>query len=284
LDLGYAILNGKLNATNKIVIKHIKLGRELEGEGIKYLPLGFVIGLLEDSNGIIDISLPIAGNVSDPNFKYGAIVFKTLGNLIAKAVASPFKFLASVMGIKGEDLQYIAFDPGKAIITPPQREKLDNIIKMMQKRPKIKLKVSGVYDRIADQEALKREKLIALVLQKSGDENREHSKNALNIDVLEAIYKDLYHQDVAAFREAVYAANEGKRSLMRIYQNALITKLTAKQHVEPAELEALAAARAKSVSRYLVTSGSIPINRVIWGDTIVQAGEAKEITMKMDLL
>ena len=131
------------------MIKKIKLGKELEGDNVNHL--------LEDNDGIID----------EPNFKYGALVWKTLGNLIAKAVTSPFKFLGSMMGMNGEDLEFVAFEFGKSDITPPQREKLDKIAKLMRKRPKISLKVNAVYDEVDDLKALKLQKLVAMVMVKT---------------------------------------------------------------------------------------------------------------------
>jgi len=122
LDLGYDILDSELQSKNEVVIKQIKLGKEVEDENVTKLPLGFVIGLLEDNDGIIDINMPVEGNLDEPDFKYGKLVLQTIGNIITKAVTSPFKFLGSVMGIDGEALEYISFVPASTLISPPERE------------------------------------------------------------------------------------------------------------------------------------------------------------------
>lgn len=125
LDLGYKIKNSKLLGANSIIIKNIKLGKESEDENVTKLPLGFVIGLLEDNDGVIDIGMPVEGNLDEPDFKYGALVWKTFGKLIVRAVTSPFRFLGSLMGLDSDALEYAEFEAGNSNITPTEKEKLD---------------------------------------------------------------------------------------------------------------------------------------------------------------
>jgi len=286
LDLGYEILHSQLNATNNIMIKKIKLGKELEGENIHHLPLGFVIGLLEDSEGIVDIDMPIKGDVNSPDFKYGALVWKTLGNLIAKAVTSPFKFLGSMMGLNGEELEFVTFEFGKTNITPPQREKLDKIAKMMIKRPKINLKINGTYDEVKDLEALKRQKLVAMVMKKSGDENIKNSKTALNITMLEDVYSELRKDDkVLQLKQRLQKEYKDKNEFERAYQNSLIKLCTAIQKVDKKSLEKLAAKRAQMISSYLCLEKSISQQRVRRGELIAsKENDKKVIKLKLDIV
>jgi len=283
LDLGYEIMHGQLNATNNIMIKEIKLGKELESEDVNHLPLGFVIGLLEDSEGIIDIDMPIAGNVDAPDFKYGTLVWKTLGNLIAKAVTSPFKFLGSMMGLDGEDLEFIAFEFGKSDITPPQREKLDKIVKLMRKRPKINLEVSAVYDDVNDLKALKLQKLVAMVIKKSGDENIKNSKNALNIDMLEDVYAQLRKDDkLEKLQEKLQKEYKDKDAYKRAYQNSLIELCTQIQPVSEQDLKFLANKRAEEIQTYLVQEKALEPRRVLKSG-LVKLHKADEKVVKLTL-
>ena len=282
LNLGYEILHGKLNATNNIMIKKIKLGKELEGENINHLPLGFVIGLLEDSDGIIDIDMPIKGDVNNPDFKYGALVWKTFGNLIAKAVTSPFKFLGSMMGLNGEDLEFVAFEFGKSNLTPPQREKLDKIAKMMQKRPKIKLRVDEVYDEEGDLHALQLQKLVKVVMQRSGDENIKNSKTALNVDLLEDLYSEVGKaKKLDRIKSMLRKKYSDTKEFKRAYQNALIHLCTTMQDVKKSELLLLAKRRAIMIKSYLVNDLGFSAKRVLIGKA--ESVKEKEKVVKVAL-
>jgi hypothetical protein len=263
LDLGYKIKDSELLGSNSIIIKKIKLGEEIKDENTSSLPLGFVIALLEDSEGVIDIDMPVAGNLDAPDFKYGALVLKTLGNLILKAVASPFTFLGAVMGIEGEKLEYISFEPGKAEILPPQREKLDQIVQMLVKRPKMFLSLSGVYDVQSDKKALQLEKLIALAIKESGAKSKEEQQNAMNIDTLEDIYEDIKDDDrldkIEDALEEKYEGDEFKRE----YLKALVAENIVLQAISKEELEALAALRRENISAYLTKEQKLDVQRVL---------------------
>ena len=268
LDLGYDILNSELHGSNTIMMKKVVLGREMDDENITVLPLGFVIGLLEDSDGVIDIDMPVEGNLDEPDFKYGTLVLKTMGNLITKAVLSPFKFLGSVMGIDAEKLEYIDFEAGSSVITPPEREKLDQIVKMMSKKPKILLAFNGVYDERRDAEAIKLEKLIDIVMLKSGIKNRKEHETAMNSALLEDIYENIRDDDGLKKLKKSIQKEYKDEDFDRNYHHALVDLCINIQVVTKSELIALADARADAIVLYLVKEKFIRANRVVKGVSI----------------
>jgi uncharacterized protein involved in outer membrane biogenesis len=262
LDLGYDIINSQMKGSNSVIINKIILGDEIDDENVTHLPLGFVIGLLEDNDGIIDLSLPVEGNVDDPDFKYGTVVWKVFSNLITKAVTAPFALLGSMMGIDGEELSFIEFEGGKSVITPSQREKLDNITKMMLKRPKIDLAISATYDKKVDLFALKREKLIAIVVEESGIKNINEQENALTVDLLEDIYDDLRDDDqLDKLKEKLAKEYQGEE-LQRVYQKELLALDIKIQKVLPMELETLAKNRQNIIENYLLNDKHLDPKRL----------------------
>lgn len=280
LDLGYKIENSNLVGANSIVVKNIKLGDEVEGENS--LPLGFVIALLEDSEGIIDIDMPVAGNVDEPDFKYGSVIWDALGNLIVKAVTSPFRFLGSMMGMDGDELEYAEFEAGSLVILPPEREKLDNVAKMFIKRPKISLSVAGTYDVDVDKFAMQREKLIDLVVKESGIENKKNHKSAMSISLLEDIYEDSKDDDKLEKIEAELEKKYKDEEFDSAYLKAVIAECIKIQVVSQKELEDLALYRAYALKDYLVTQKGINATRVKLLD-IAKAEEVEDKLVKTKL-
>lgn len=262
LDLGYEILDSEMLGKNSIIVKNIELGEEIKDENITSLPLGFAIALLEDSDGIIDINMPVEGNVDAPDFKYGALVWKTFANLIVKAVASPFKFLGSMMGLDGEELEFVEFEAGLSTILPPEKEKLDNIAKLMLKRPKISLNITPQYDEVQDTWILKQQKLIAMVMKKSGAKNKKEQQNSMNIDLLEDIYEELAPKKKVSDIEKTLKKTYKGDALQRAYQNALIKETTQMQLLTPQEMQALTNKRAQHLKEYLVNQRGINTNKV----------------------
>ena len=56
------------------LINKLKLGDKVDSADAADLPLDLAIAILEDSDGLIDLDLPIAGSLDDPQFSYGSIV------------------------------------------------------------------------------------------------------------------------------------------------------------------------------------------------------------------
>ena len=250
LDLGYKIDEGKLNGANRVVIKQIELGAEKEG-GSPW-PLRFVVALLEDTDGVIDIDLPIEGDVNNPDFKYGKVVWQVIGNLFTKAVTSPFRLLGSMMGIESDKLSSIDFEAGGATLAPPQIEKLDIVTKMLAKRPKLSLNIYGGSDEVHDGYALKSYKLVQLA-QKRVKGIKMDSVQAIPVDVLEEIAEEsLEKKERKELKAALEEKYPEEAAFVRHYSAALIEKLVPLQPLNPQELQVLAQQRTQMIRTYLL--------------------------------
>lgn len=250
LDLGYKIDEGKLHGANRVVIKQIELGAEKEG-GSPW-PLRFVVALLEDSDGVIDIDLPIEGDVNNPDFKYGKVVWQVIGNLFTKAVTSPFRLLGSMMGIESDKLSTVDFEAGRTVLSPPQIEKLDLVTTMLTKRPKLGISVYGSWDEAHDVYALKSDKLVQIA-QKQIKEIKIDSLQAIPVDVLEEIAEEsLDKKERKALKAKLEEQYPEEAAFVRHYSDALIEKLVPIQVLNTQELTSLGSQRAAVIQKYLM--------------------------------
>ena len=112
LDLQYKVRDSQLEGANQIVIDKLTLGERVDSPDALKLPLQLAIAILKDSDGRIDLGLPVSGDLSDPQFSYGAIIWKAIGNLLTKIVTAPFRALGALLGVSGEKLEAIDFDAG----------------------------------------------------------------------------------------------------------------------------------------------------------------------------
>ena len=111
LDLEYKLDQRLLKGENKVVVRDILLGEKVDHPDAGSLPLGLAVALLTDSDGVIDVELPVEGNLDDPQFRIGGVVIRALGNLITKVVTAPFRFLGSLVGVDSEDFGRVDFVP-----------------------------------------------------------------------------------------------------------------------------------------------------------------------------
>ncbi|MHB1091706.1 DUF748 domain-containing protein [Thiobacillus sp.] len=154
VDLEYKVKDRQLAGENKFVVNKLKLGERVDSPDALHLPLDLAIALLEDSNGVIDLDLPVSGSLDDPQFSYGKIVWKAIVNVLTKLVTAPFRALGKLMGISAEKMEAVNFDPGSSALMPPEQEKLKTLAEALAKRPALTLSLAPGYDPEADRRAL----------------------------------------------------------------------------------------------------------------------------------
>lgn len=167
LDLQYKVRNRQLDGTNQIVLDKLTLGERIDSPDALKLPLELALAILKDSDGRIDLGLPVSGDMNDPQFSYSALVWKAVGNVLTKIVTAPFRALGNLLGISADKLESIDFDPGSAVLLPPEREKLKQVAQILAKREQLKLAVPGQYSD-TDGAALRAQAVRRAVAAKAG--------------------------------------------------------------------------------------------------------------------
>lgn len=263
LDLMYNIENSKLNSTNNIILHKIELGDKIESKDAMDLPLSFAIALLEDSNGVINLNLPIQGDMTNPEFSLAPIIWKAFGNLIVKAVASPFTFLASLLGIEGgEELKTLDFGAGEHKLLPPEKEKLDHLAKILNKRPKINLSIQKSYAKISDTAVLQISKFNTLFEQTL--KTIDKSIKEPGVFALELLYSKT-NEDLKQLKSKYKLDEKESKKAYIQYLKELLTK---SQIVTDEELGQLAAKRVEGAVNYLKTTHKIIPGRIKIKDEI----------------
>ncbi|MGZ6240108.1 MAG: DUF748 domain-containing protein, partial [Syntrophales bacterium] len=152
-DLKYLIAGKKLDAENKVVIDQLTLGDRVESPNATKLPVGLAITLLRDSDGKINLDIPVKGSIDDPEFSVWHIVMQVIVNLLTKVATAPFALLGSLFG-SGEELSYVEFDYGSSNISEQDMKKIETLVKALQAKPALKLDIDGGVDMERDREGL----------------------------------------------------------------------------------------------------------------------------------
>jgi|GEM_PF-1037438 len=315
LDLQYKIVDSKLNANNKIVIHKIQLGDEIKSENSVSVPIDLAIALLEDSDGVIDLSLPITGDINDPNFHVGSIVGQALANLIIKAVASPFTLLGSLLGSDSDDLQYLEFEAGNSTLLPPAKEKLDTLAQAFEKRPNLALTLEKPYNRFIDLEKMKLARFNSLLnstIESIKKENKDEEADTYLL-ALESLYLasssqeelDILKKSFTKEIKITELPNENKSSeetsieKEEVKEKVLVKTIFEKvkylntiklgqikaQEVSEQEMQELANFRALTISSYLVETHAVPKAAIIIKDfkVFINKDETKWIKTQLGI-
>ncbi|QIB66750.1 DUF748 domain-containing protein [Kineobactrum salinum] len=158
LTLQYALKDNRLQGDNELLIKQLKLGERVESDRALDLPLRLGIALLTDSSGVIDVTVPVSGDINNPEFNLGSVITGALVNLFTKMVTAPFRLLAGLVG-SDEDLETVDFAAGSTELDNHGQQKLRDLAEAMQQRPAIKLVLTGQIDPDTDRRSLQQQRL-----------------------------------------------------------------------------------------------------------------------------
>ncbi len=283
VDLRYLLEHRQLKGENRVVLDTLQLGEEVPDYKGTRLPLRLAVALLEDSDGRIDLDLPVSGSLDDPQFSYGQIVWKAVVNVVTKIVTAPFRALGALIG--GDGFDNIYFVPGEASVTPPEREKLEKVAGVMSKRPKMMLELSGGYDASVDGKELARARIDAAVLKSAG-------RSLLPGEPLPV--PDLADPAMLSALKTVYAERIGRIKLMSHTLNPtgpsgaalakiLRAELIANEKVDEAALQALARQRAENARRVMMRNDNTLGERIKLADPVKNRAERDGVPLGIKL-
>jgi Domain of Unknown Function (DUF748) len=155
LSLDYHIEKSRLDAKNRLLIDQFSFGDKVHSPDATKLPVRLAVALLKDRHGVIDVDLPIAGSLQDPQFKVWGAILKVLGNLIAKAATAPFSLIASAFG-GGDELSHLECPAGQPALDGTAPDKIRTLGKVLRERPGLSFEIEGRADPARDREGLRR--------------------------------------------------------------------------------------------------------------------------------
>ncbi|HXS81102.1 MAG TPA: DUF748 domain-containing protein, partial [Methylomirabilota bacterium] len=285
LDLNYKVAGRELKGANKVFLNQFTLGEKVESAEATKLPVRFALALLKDSEGNIDLDIPVHGNLDDPKFSVGRIILKVLINLLVKAVSSPFKLLGALVG-GGADTDYSAvdFQAGSALLAESQGLRVDKVGSALADRPGLQLEIHETVDAAQDSLAiLERRFQEALMAARRAEAKRgQPVDTTATLDpasyarVLSAVYASRFgpappsplakRPKGKALPDSASLAAEAERV------KSMETRVRASILVSAAELAQLGQARASAVKERVLRNTKVTADRVF----VVERGVSRE--------
>ena len=263
MEVSYKLQNRRLAAQNRFLVDQFEFGEKVESKAATKLPVRLAVSLLRDKDGLIDLDLPIEGSLDDPKFRIGKVIWKVLGNLIAKAATAPFALLGKLLGGGGQEFSSVDFADGRDAPDEAAKKKLDALAKALESRPALKLEATGRFSGDKDREGLQRLRLERKVkarkladLAKKGEAPASVDEVVLDQKEYATWLKKAYKKE--KFPKPRNVLGVAKDLPVPEMQNLMLANLA----VTDDDLRQLAFARANAVKDYLTGSGKIEAARV----------------------
>lgn len=301
LNLDYKIADSELQGDHRVVLRDLSLGETVESPNAARLPLDLAIALLTDADGKIDVAVPVRGDLNNPKFSYGQVVWQTVRNLLSKIVTAPFQALGALFGSGTSQPDKIFFDPGLAELSPPEREKLQQVAKVLGQRPQLSLTVHGAFDRDLDGSSLRdlavRRALasqLGLTLQAGEDPgpvafDRGKTQRALEelaggagpVAEFQAAYETRTGAKAGRVNPALALLGRGSDDLE--FYRALFRHLVENTPPAEQELHDLATARRDEVLRALTGETGVTPERLTAGSVAEVPAGAQQVPLPLEL-
>ena len=263
VKLKYLVQDKKLSAENNFYLDQFTFGEKVESPTATRLPVTLAVALLKDQHGVIDVDLPVSGSLDDPEFSVIGLVFKVLGNLVVKAVSAPFALLGAAFG-GGEELAYLEFAPGLAVVDGAGTAKLQTLAKALKGRPGLRLDVGGRVEAETDREGLLRRGLAQRVRAQKFDELLKGPQPPASVDEVTvgaeeyAGYVEKAYREELARRPRPKEKGAGKPPSVGEMEAWILGGL----QVTEEELRLLANARAQAAKEWLTGPGGVAAERI----------------------
>ncbi|MDF1486204.1 DUF748 domain-containing protein [Ramlibacter sp. H39-3-26] len=263
MDVAYKVLpDGQLTASNRLILNQLTFGEPVQGAPAS-LPVKLAVALLADRNGVIDVDLPISGSLNDPDFRLGSVILRVIGNLIVKAVTSPFSLIVGAFGGGDSELNSVDFAPGSAALDDAARGGLDKVAHALADRPQLMMTVVGEANLAAERDAWKRERLKRLLLAEKRRAATRAGQDTAQLQAVTpaeapALLKEVYRRaDIAKPRNIIGIAKD-------IPDAEMESLLLASIPLPDDAMQALAVARGVAVRDYLAQQ-QLPLDRLFLG-------------------
>lgn len=161
------IKNFELDSKNTIDIYNIDVADKDDSVDPEYMvPMKVGLYILKDKDDKIQFDVPVQGNLQDPQFSIGKIIWKTVMNLLIKVAVSPLKLVGSLasagagaIGVNLGKNDEVFIDATSATFTSEQYAKASKMTEALAKDKNLKLVFTQFYNPKKTLDAYKSTKL-----------------------------------------------------------------------------------------------------------------------------
>lgn len=175
------VTDNKLNGENKIEVYKPKVSKRKNKKPVYKVPVRLGVYVLTDKEGMMKVSLPVSGDLDNPQFSYRKILFKALMNLFVKVASAPITAIGSLFS-SDEPLDHIDIDVTEPDFDTKQYTQLTELVEAVKEKDELKYQFNQRFNleqAVKDHPDFTEDKL--LTLAKLRNENLEKFLKRMNV-------------------------------------------------------------------------------------------------------
>lgn len=281
MDLRYVLKNRQLEASNRMTLDQLTLGEKVDNQSSSALPLDLAVALLKDSNGQIDVDLPITGNLDDPQFSLSSLYGLAAKQFLMKIVSSPFSLFSNLIQSGPETAGEVVFKAGQAEIPKETKDKLRKLAEVLKQKPSVSLDIKAMADPDLDRRALAEQALLRQLQNDRVVELRASGQSGSRTNIPELSQED-YHRLFSLYYQKNHSGSAAGVLQGEAYRQAK-AEVIEQWKITEVELRFLAQARAYTIREFMTNETGLAGTRIYLLDTVVKSTEDGQIRALLTL-
>jgi hypothetical protein len=147
------IVDNKLHSVNHLFVEDFSFGKKMDVADAMNLPMRLAVSLMKDKDGNIDLTVPVEGDLDDPEYKVWPIIWQVIKNIFVKAINAPITLLSRAFDADEEDLRAVRFLPLQAELSSQQEKPLNILARVAKEKPDVGITLVRSGNREAEAEA-----------------------------------------------------------------------------------------------------------------------------------
>ncbi len=254
-EFDYRIDEGMLKANHHIVLDQLEWGKATASKQAVSWPVRLATALMKNSQGVIDLDIPVEGSLNDPKFELGPLIGQVMGNIVTQAISAPFRLIGGLFH-GAEQAQVIDFSPGSSTLPAGAQASLAALAQALVQRPGLNVDIPAGPGTTADADAIAVSRLaVALNTRMGSDAATSRSR----LSALVGLYREHYGTPP---KLPSGISRESKAARAARLAQWLHTQLISTFAPSRSDLQQLGLDRAKAVRRALLASGAVDPDQV----------------------
>jgi serine protease inhibitor ecotin len=194
-DLHYVcdtrIRDGKIVSSNVMDANQFNWGERLNGNAPYNLPVKLAVSLLKDIDGNIHLDVPIEGDLNDPTFKLGKVIWNTVKNILVKAVTAPYRLLARTFSVDEDRLKQLHFGLLERELNKDHQKQMGELAKVLKAKPELNVEFKRITRKFEEAEKFAIDESIRAYLfngKEETDLSKEEIKEWRSFDVRDSLF------------------------------------------------------------------------------------------------
>ena len=251
------IKDSYLTSMNKMFIENIEVSKKEKTKSGNSLPMRLAVSLMKNSDGNINLDIPIEGPINDPKYKFGKVVWQVVKNIFTKVATSPFKALSNVLKVNEDDLKNIYFDNGQVKLSKKQKKTLDVLVNVLDKKTDVTIELNHLYNLEYEKDAIGLKLAKKAYLEQSNvklDSNIPIGKQAFDLSSTDPEFLNYLKTNYIGYDDTISIAENSRKfiGVEQLEAETIATKVKQKKLLN----DYLINDKGVSKDRFKITDGS----------------------------